>query len=203
MADALEFKKQTKYDIINTCINHPTTVSNLRSHMIEEVLDNEIEEDSLRDTNDQPIPTTTVYNRKPTEIEQGKILNINSNLSYDQQQKLIQFIRKYKGAFAWDYPDMKRIDPQLCINHIHTEKDARPIRQPQRRLNPYLKDIVKEELQNLLDVNFIYPIFNNKWVSPLVVAPKKNGKLHICIDYRELNKATQKTIFPFHLSIRF
>jgi len=79
--------------------------------MIEVVLDNEIEEYSLRDINDQPIPTTTIYNSKPIEIEQGKILNINTNLSNDQQHKLIQVLRKYKGAFAWDYPDMKGIDP--------------------------------------------------------------------------------------------
>lgn len=83
MVDALEFKNQTEDDVINTFINHPTAMFNLRCHMIEAVLENEIEEDSLRDINDQPIPTTTIYNSKPIEIEQGKILNINSNLSND------------------------------------------------------------------------------------------------------------------------
>ena len=71
---------------------------------------------------------------------------------------------------------MKWIDPQLCMHHIYTENDARTIRQPQCRLNPHLKDIVEEELQKLLDVNFIYPISDSKWVSPLVLVPKKNGK---------------------------
>jgi len=51
-------------------------------------------------------------------------------------------------------------------------------------------------LQKLLDINFIYPISNRKWVSPLVVVPKKNEKWRICVDYRELNKATQKHHFP-------
>eukprot|EP00253_Pinus_taeda_P022392 PITA_22392 len=161
---ALEFKNQIEDDVINTFINHPTTMSNLRCHMTKAVLENEIEEDSLRDINDQPIPKTIVYNSKPIEIEEGKILNINNNLSSDQQQKLIQVLRKYKGAFAWDYSHMKGIDPQLCMHHIYTEKDARPIRQPQHRLNPHIKDIVKEELQKLLDVNFIYPRFDSKWV---------------------------------------
>jgi hypothetical protein len=63
-------------------------------------------------------------------------------------------------------------------------------------MNPALKDIVREELQKLLDVNFIYPIFDSKWVSPLVIVPKKNGKWHICVDYMELNKATLKDYFP-------
>jgi len=64
-------------------------------------------------------------------------------------------------------------------------------------MNPTLKDIVKEELQKLLDAGFIYPISYSKWVSPLVLVPKKNGKWRICVDYRELNKATKKEHFPF------
>ena len=68
-----------------------------------------------------------------------------------------------------------------------------PIRQPQRRMNPALKDIVKEELQKLLTAGFIYLISESKWVSPSVVVPKKvTGKWCICVDFRELNKATLK-----------
>ena len=63
-------------------------------------------------------------------------------------------------------------------------------------MNLALKGIVKEELQKLLDAKFIYPISNSEWVSPLVLAPKKNGKWRICVDYRELNKATKKDHFP-------
>ena len=135
-------------------------------------------------------------NTKVVEIEPGKTLNINKNLTAEQEEKLVQLLRKFKVAFAWDYPDMKGIDPQLCTHHIYIEKDARPIRQPQKRLNPHLKDAMKDELQKLLDVNFIYPISDSKWVFPLVVVPKKNGKWRICVDYSELNKATKKDHFP-------
>jgi len=50
-------------------------------------------------------------------------------------------------------------------------------------MNPALNDIVKEELQKLLDAGFIYPISNSEWISPLVVVPKKNGKWRICVNY--------------------
>jgi len=63
-------------------------------------------------------------------------------------------------------------------------------------MNPMLQDIVKEELQKLLKVNFIYPISDSQWVSPLVVVPKKNGKWRIFVDYRQLNKSTLKDDFP-------
>lgn len=48
----------------------------------------------------------------------------------------------------------------------------------------------------MLNVGFIYPISYSRWVSPLVVVPKKNGKWWICVDYRALNKATKNDHFP-------
>jgi hypothetical protein len=59
-----------------------------------------------------------------------------------------------------------------------------------------MKYIVKQELQKLLDVGFIYLISDSEWVSPLVIVQKKNGKWRICVDYQELNKATRKDNFP-------
>jgi len=194
--DSLDVKDQTEDDVINNFINQAESRSHIQCHMIEATFENELEEDPLKDTHDQTIPTTSISNRKT--IEPEKTLNINNNLTPKQEETLIQLLRKYKEAFAWDYPDMKGIDPQLCTHHIYIEKDARPIRQTQRRLNPHLKDIdiVKDELQKNLDVNSIYPIFNRKWVFSLVVVPKNNGKWMICVDYRELNKETEKDHFP-------
>ena len=61
-----------------------------------------------------------------------------------------------------------------------------------------MKDIVKEELQKLLNAGFIYPISDSKWVSPLVVVPNKvTGKWCICVDFKELNKSMLKDYFPF------
>ena len=78
-----------------------------------------------------------------------------------------------------------------------------PIRQPQRRMNPAFEDIVKEELQKLLNASFIYPISDSKWVSPLVVVPKKViEKWCIFVDFRELNKATLIDYFPLPLLIK-
>jgi len=174
--EALYFKDQTEDDASNNFISQTESRSHTQCHMIEAAFDNELEEDPLKDTHDQTMPVTFVANSKIVEIEPGKTLNINANLTSDQETKLIHLLGKYKEAFAWEYPDMKGIDPQLCTHHIYIEKDARPVHQPQRRHNPHLKDVVKAELQKLLDVNFIYPISDSKWVSLLVVVPKKNGK---------------------------
>jgi hypothetical protein len=45
----------------------------------------------------------------------------------------------------------------------------------QRRLNPNMKEVVKNEVIKLLDNGIIYPIFDSKWVSPTQVVPKTYG----------------------------
>ena len=91
---------------------------------------------------------------------------------------------------------MKGIPSNLCTHHIYIKSDSQPVWQPEWRMNTNIRDIVKDKTQKLLEVGFIYLITDNEWVSPLVIVPKKNGKWRVCIDYRELNKATQKDHFP-------
>ena len=51
------------------------------------------------------------------------------------------------------------------MHHIYIQENAKPVRQPQRRMNPNLREIVKEELQELLNGNLIYQISDSQWVS--------------------------------------
>jgi hypothetical protein len=88
----------------------------------------------------------------PYEISPGKFLHINSGLDADQQKKLVSVLKEQSGAFTWEYTDMKGIHPDTCIHHIYTQGEVTPVRKPQRRMNPTLKDIVKEEIQKLLNV---------------------------------------------------
>jgi hypothetical protein len=133
------------------------------------------------------------------EISPGKYLYINSSLELEKKTQVIEMLQRQFDAFAWDYEDMKGIQPNTCTHHIYTNDQIRPYRQPQRRMNPTLKDILKEELQKLLRANLIYPILDSQWVSPLVIVPQKNGKWRICVKFRELNKATHRDYFllPF------
>lgn len=103
---------------------------------------------------------------------------------------------RHKDAFVWTYQDMQCIYPQVCTHHIYMKDGTRLVQELPRRLNPTMREIVKEEIQKLLKVDLTYPISDSEWVSPLVLVPKKKGKSRIYIDYRELNKVTKKGNFP-------
>nr|GEU28745.1 reverse transcriptase domain-containing protein [Tanacetum cinerariifolium] len=89
-----------------------------------------------------------------------------------------------------------------------------PVVQHQRRVNPKIHDVIKQEVLKLLDDVLIYPISDSPWVIPVHCIPKKGGFTvveneeneliltrlvtcwRVCIDYRKLNEATSKDHFP-------
>ena len=98
---------------------------------------------------------------------------ISSSLESDQENKLLEILRTHKTAIGWTITDIKGTSPLICTHRIHLEEDVKPSREPQRRLNPIMKEVVKKEVLKLLDVGVIYPIADSKWVSPTQVVPKK------------------------------
>ncbi|XP_073037779.1 uncharacterized protein [Primulina eburnea] len=100
---------------------------------------------------------------------------ISSKLSSNQEGKLVDMLKRHKNAIGWTLKDLKGINPLICTHKIHLEENAKTSQQPQRRLNPHMKDVVKTEVLKLLDVGIIYPISDSKWVSPTQVVPKKSG----------------------------
>ncbi|XP_058185637.1 uncharacterized protein LOC131302862 [Rhododendron vialii] len=90
---------------------------------------------------------------------------ISSSLGNLQEMKLINSLKGHMKAIGWTIADIKRIDATLCFHHIALEDNVKPSRQPQRRLNPIMKDVVRAEVLKLLDVGIIYPIADNKWVN--------------------------------------
>ena len=147
-------------------------------------------------------------------VEETFPVIISSSLGSDQENKLLEILRTHRSAIGWTIADIKGICPLICTHRIHLEEDVKPSRQPQRRLNPIMKEVVKKKVLKLLDVGVIYPIADSKWVSPTQVVPKKSGVTvvanenneliptrvtsgwRVCIDYRKLNAGTRKDHFP-------
>jgi len=59
------------------------------------------------------------------------------------------------------------------------------------------QNFIREEIHKLLHAGFIKEVHHPEWLANLVIIPKVNGKLRICIDYTNLNKACPKD--PYQL----
>ncbi|GJV23058.1 reverse transcriptase domain-containing protein [Tanacetum coccineum] len=132
----------------------------------------------------------------------------------EEKTSLINVLKNRKQAIAWKLSDIRGIDPEFCSHKILLEDDYEPSVQHQRRVNPKIHDVIKKEVEKLLDAGLIYPISDSPWVSPVHCVPKKGGMTvvkneenelvptrlvtgwRVCIDYRKLNEATCKDHFP-------
>ncbi|GKE94976.1 hypothetical protein Tco_1579831 [Tanacetum coccineum] len=82
---------------------------------------------------------------------------------------------EYAFLEAWKISDIKGIDPQFCTHKILMEENAKPVVQHQRRVNPKIHEVIKQEVIKLLDAGLIYPLSDSPWVSPVHCVPKKGG----------------------------
>ncbi|KAK4380868.1 hypothetical protein Sango_3023800 [Sesamum angolense] len=99
----------------------------------------------------------------------------NCKLSKEHEEKLVTLLREHRSAIGWTLADIKGISPAMCMHRIYLEDNTKPSREPQRRHNPTLKEVVMKEILKLLDVGIIFPISDSAWVSPVHVVPKKTG----------------------------
>src|SRR5262249_25939327 len=74
---------------------------------------------------------------------------IASDLSPEQKKQLLTVLRAHKRAIAWKISDIKGINPSFCTHKILLEDGFKPVVQPQRRLNPNMKEVVKKEVIKL------------------------------------------------------
>ncbi|GJX09768.1 reverse transcriptase domain-containing protein [Tanacetum coccineum] len=99
----------------------------------------------------------------------------SSSLKDEDKTALLKVLRSHKHAIAWNIYDIKGIDPQFCTHKILMEEDAKPNVQHQRRVNPKIHEVIKQEVIKLMDAGLIYPISDSPWVSPVHCVPKKGG----------------------------
>nr|GFB45220.1 reverse transcriptase domain-containing protein [Tanacetum cinerariifolium] len=128
--------------------------------------------------------------------------------------KDLKVVEPKNQSFEEDEPpevELKELPPHLEYAFL---EDYSPKVQSQRRVNPKIHDVIKKEVEKLLDAGLIYPISDSPLVSPIHCIPKKGGMTVIkndenelvptrlvtgwrfCIDYRKLNEATRKDHFP-------
>ena len=67
---------------------------------------------------------------------------ISANLSEHEEERLLKTLKKHHAAIGYTLHDLKGISPTLCQHKINLEADAKPVRDPQRRLNPKMKEVV-------------------------------------------------------------
>ncbi|XP_074271714.1 uncharacterized protein LOC141595652 [Silene latifolia] len=70
--------------------------------------------------------------------------------------QLLDVVRKYKDVIGYSIDDIKGISPSFCTHHIHLEDEGASSIEPQRRLNPAMKEVVRKEVLKLYDASILF-----------------------------------------------
>ncbi|UYV72886.1 hypothetical protein LAZ67_10001072, partial [Cordylochernes scorpioides] len=125
------------------------------------------------------------------EVEENKEprFQINENLSPKEQKELKQVLERYGDLFS------SRLGRTNLAKHRIDTEDAKPIKHKPYRVSAKERDIIKEQIDEMLTEGIIRPS-SSPWSFPVILVKKRDGKYRFCVDYRKLNNVTVKDVYP-------
>jgi hypothetical protein len=138
----------------------------------------------------QPVDITALEDLPPHE-QQDILDQVNvdeQHLSADQLKLVRDFVGHWRCVFAQNEDDVG-----LCskVKHRVDLHDEVPFKQRHRMIPPSVLDEVRSHIQQLLAAGIIRRS-NSPWSSNIVLARRKDGRLRLCTDFRQLNERTIK-----------
>jgi ribonuclease HI len=129
-------------------------------------------------------------------VEEPWMVKIGKTTPIEERVEIVKLLKEYRDVLAFSYDELKVYREDVIQHVIPLKEETKPFRQKLRQINPKLAPLVQQELQKMLKAGIIAPTRHSSWCSNLVVARKKNGKIRICIDFRNLNRACTKDHYP-------
>jgi len=94
---------------------------------------------------------------------------------------------------------MPGLNPQVAMHCINIKPDAKPIKQ-QWQFRPDTMEAIETEVHKVIECGFIREEQYPDWVANIVPVLKKNEKIRVCIDFRDLNAACPKDEFSLPIT---
>nr|GEY82410.1 reverse transcriptase domain-containing protein [Tanacetum cinerariifolium] len=128
---------------------------------------------------------------------------IAKNLNVNEKSALINVLKSRKKAIAWKLTDIRGIDPKFCSHKILLEEDFSPKVQSQRRVNPKIHDVIKKEVEKLLDACLIYPISDSPWDFDFKVIDTKGAENYAVDHLSRLENPYENVFDPKEINETF
>ncbi|KAK9034176.1 hypothetical protein V6N11_050351 [Hibiscus sabdariffa] len=128
--------------------------------------------------------------------EERREVKIGTTISAEARRNLTELLYEYRDIFAWTYQDMPGLDESFAMHRLPIKPECKPVQQKLRRMKPEMLLKIRDEVKKQLDAGFLQTVTYSAWVANIVPVPKKDEKVRMCVDYRDLNRASPKDNFP-------
>src|ERR1043165_2148133 len=125
--------------------------------------------------------------------DQEKTVRVYAHLPEEQAAALITFLREEWEIFAWCPADMPEIPREFTEHALRIKPNTKPVNQALRRFSEPKRRAIGEEVNRLLDAQFIRETKKATWIpNPVLVFKKDKDVLRMCVDYGPVNKHCSK-----------
>jgi hypothetical protein len=121
---------------------------------------------------------------------------ISRMLSPELRELMVTLLKEYPDCFAWDYTEMPGLDRSIVEHRLPLKPGFHPFQQRARQMKDEVLKEVKKEVEKMLEAGFIRPCRYAEWISSVIPVQKKDGRWRVCVDFRDLNRATPKDEYP-------
>lgn len=129
-------------------------------------------------------------------------VKIGAFLEDNVKTRLITMMKEYADIFAWSYQDMLGLDTDTVVHRLPLKEECSSVKHKLRRTNPDMSKKIKDEVDKQWDAGFLTVTSYPPWVANIFPVPKKDCKVRMCVDYRDLNRASPKDDFPLpHIDV--
>ncbi|KAL0373904.1 UNVERIFIED_CONTAM: hypothetical protein Sradi_3306100 [Sesamum radiatum] len=118
-------------------------------------------------------------------VEELKIIDLSENgerttkigtsMRPSTEEQLIRFLKENQEVFAWTMTDLHGISPDVITHRLNVDPNAKPVKQKKRMFGVERSIAIKEEVDKLLEANYIRPVQYPEWLANVVLVPKPNG----------------------------
>ena len=91
---------------------------------------------------------------------------------------------------------MRGVPRGLAEHRLRVDPKAKPVKEYLRWSATEKRKVIGEEVARLLANEFIREIYHSEWLANVVMVPKKDKSLRMCIDFKHFNRAYPKDHFP-------
>ena len=105
-----------------------------------------------------------------------KFFQVEAQLPPQENEELIEFLRRNVDVFAWSAYEALKVDPNFIYHYLNINPSITPKKQPPQRSSKDHSDAVKNEVIKLKQVGAIKDVFYLEWLANTVVGKKKSGK---------------------------
>ncbi|KAA3469781.1 RNA-directed DNA polymerase (Reverse transcriptase), Ribonuclease H-like protein [Gossypium australe] len=108
--------------------------------------------------------------------QEKREVKIRTCIIVETRRDLFELLQEFKDIFAWSYRDMPGLNIDIVVHRLLIKEECKPVNKQ-------------------FDTGFLHVVKYSEWVANIVPILKKDGKVRMCVDYRELNKASPKDNF--------